>query len=94
MTNMNLKQLRDQIDEINVQLLHLLNQRTQLVEAVGVEKDKQGLKKYDPVREEQIIEKLKQINEGPMTEEMMVHIFKEIFKVSVKLQEDNSQQQD
>ena len=94
MTNMNLKQLRDQIDEINVQLLHLLNQRTQLVEAVGVEKDKQGLKKYDPVREEQIIEKLKQINEGPMTDEMMVNIFKEIFKVSVKLQEDNSQQQD
>ena len=94
MTNMNLKQLRDQIDEINVQLLHLLNQRTQLVEAVGVEKDKQGLKKYDPVREEQIIEKLKQINEGTMTDEMMVHIFKEIFKVSVKLQEDNSQQQD
>ena len=45
MTDINLKQLRDQIDEINLQLLHLLNKRTKLVEAVGREKDKQGLKK-------------------------------------------------
>lgn len=92
MTDINLKQLRDQIDEINLQLLHLLNKRTKLVEAVGREKDKQGLKKHDPVREQQIIEKLKQVNEGPMTDEMMVHIFKEIFKVSVKLQEEKSHQ--
>lgn len=91
MKDNNLKQLRDRIDEINLQLLDLLNERTELVEAVGREKDKQGLKKYDPVREQQIIEQLKEKNEGPMTDEMMVHIFKEIFKVSVKLQEEKSQ---
>ncbi|MDE5977734.1 MAG: bifunctional 3-deoxy-7-phosphoheptulonate synthase/chorismate mutase [Turicibacter sp.] len=91
MTNSNLKQLRDRIDEINDQLLELLNERTALVEAVGREKDKQGLKKYDPIREQQIIVNLKEKNQGPMTDEMMIHIFKEIFKVSVKLQEEKSQ---
>ena len=90
MKNENLNQLRNRIDEINLQLLQLLNERTELVEAVGREKDKQGLKKYDPIREQQIIEQLKEKNQGPMSDEMMVHIFKEIFKVSVKLQEEKS----
>ncbi|MEE1236952.1 MAG: bifunctional 3-deoxy-7-phosphoheptulonate synthase/chorismate mutase [Turicibacter sp.] len=92
MTNNQLKQLRNRIDEINLQLLELLNERTELVEAIGQEKDRQGLKKYDPVREQQIIEQLKEKNQGPMSDEMMVHIFKEIFKVSVKLQEEKSHQ--
>ncbi len=86
-----LKQLRDRIDEINIQILELLNERTAIVECVGREKEKQGLKKYDPIREHEILEQLKQLNKGPMTDEMMVHIFKEIFKLSVKLQEENSQ---
>ena len=90
MTNENLTQLRNRIDEINDQLLDLLNERTELVEAVGREKDKQGLKKYDPIREQQIIEQLKEKNKGPLTDEMLIHIFKEIFKVSVKLQEEKS----
>ena len=59
MTNQNLKQLRDRIDEINLQMLELLNERTAIVELVGREKDKQGLKKYDPIREHQILESLK-----------------------------------
>lgn len=44
MTSENLTQLRNRIDEINDQLLDLLNERTALVEAIGREKDKQGLK--------------------------------------------------
>ena len=90
MTSENLTQLRNRIDEINDQLLDLLNERTALVEAIGREKDKHGLKKYDPIREQQIIEKLREKNQGPLTDEMLIHVFKEIFKVSVKLQEEKS----
>lgn len=90
MTSENLTQLRNRIDEINDQLLDLLNERTALVEAIGREKDKQGLKKYDPIREQQIIEKLREKNQGSLTDEMLIHVFKEIFKVSVKLQEEKS----
>ena len=90
MTSENLTQLRNRIHEINDQLLDLLNERTALVEAIGREKDKQGLKKYDPIREQQIIEKLREKNQGPLTDEMLIHVFKEIFKVSVKLQEEKS----
>ena len=90
MTSENLTQLRNRIDEINDQLLDLLNERTALVEAIGREKDKQKIKKYDPIREQQIIEKLREKNQGPLTDEMLIHVFKEIFKVSVKLQEEKS----
>ena len=90
MTSENLTQLRNRIDEINDQLLDLLNERTALVEAIGREKDKKRKKKYDPIREQQIIEKLREKNQGPLTDEMLIHVFKEIFKVSVKLQEEKS----
>jgi len=88
MSNYNLKELRDRIDEINRQLLSLLNERTAIVQRAGEEKEKHGIKIYDPVREHQIIAELRKLNTGPMTDEMMIHVFKEIFKVSVKLQEE------
>lgn len=92
MNSHNLKDLRDRIDEINRQLLSLLNERTAIVQQVGAEKEKHGIKKYDPVREQQIIAELRTLNTGPMSDEMMIHIFKEIFKVSVKLQEEENKE--
>ncbi|MGL4335577.1 MAG: bifunctional 3-deoxy-7-phosphoheptulonate synthase/chorismate mutase [Turicibacter sp.] len=92
MSNDQIKQLRNQLDDINLDILKLLNKRTEIVEMVGREKDKQGLKKYDPIREHEILADLRKQNFGPMTDEMMCHLFKEIFKLSVKLQEENSNQ--
>ena len=89
MSDQNIKQLRKRVDEINNQLLALLNERTAIVQEIGAAKQKQGIKKYDPVREHQIIAELRKLNTGPMTDATMIHIFKEIFKVSVKLQEEN-----
>lgn len=88
MPDSNLKQLRNRIDEINRQLLELLNERTIIVQEVGKVKGLRGIKKYDPIREAEILKELKTLNNGPMSDEMMIHIFKEIFKVNVKMQED------
>ena len=91
MSTEQIKQLRNQLDEINLELLNLLNQRTKIVEQIGLEKDKSGLKKFDPIREHQILAMLNEVNEGPMTSDMVNHVFKEIFKMSVKYQEKKSE---
>ncbi|MCL1950970.1 MAG: bifunctional 3-deoxy-7-phosphoheptulonate synthase/chorismate mutase [Turicibacter sp.] len=88
MTKQTLNELRGRVDEINLQLLSLLNERTAIVQEMAEEKGKRGIKKYDPVREAQIIAELRKVNQGPMTDATLIHVFKEIFKVSVKLQEE------
>ena len=90
MTNQSLESLRKQIDTINVQILKLLNERTEIVESIGNEKQKLGLKVHDPIREQQIIQKLCDVNQGPMTEQMVKEIFEIIFKTSVHYQELNN----
>ena len=91
MNNQNLDQFRHQIDKLNLQILELLNERTAIVELIGREKQKQDKQVYDPVREQQIINQLQEINQGPMTNEMVSEIFKQIFKVSVEYQKNKSE---
>lgn len=51
MSNKELDGLRNQLDDVNLQLLHLINQRAELVQEIGRVKEKQGVNRYDPVRE-------------------------------------------
>ena len=90
MTNQNLEEYRQRIDTLNIKILELLNERTEVVKLIGIEKEKQGKKIHDPIREAKIIEELMKKNQGPMTEEMVSQIFKEIFKISVQFQENQT----
>jgi len=87
MANQRLGELRQRIDEINLQILELLNERIEVVQQIGIEKQKTGMKVHDSVREKEIIEELVKKNQGLMTDEMVNQIFQEIFKMSVKFQE-------
>lgn len=46
-----LDQLRTRMDELNLELLRLINERAQLVQEIGRVKGNQGVYRYDPVRE-------------------------------------------
>jgi len=82
-----LKSLRDQLDVINVQLLELLSERARIAQEIGVEKEKQGVPKFDPVREKSMLEELVSRNGGPFSDDTVRHLFKQIFQASLKLQE-------
>ena len=60
-----LAQLRDQIDSLDHQLLHLLNQRARVAEQVGEVKKREGSTFFRPDRVAQVIEKIKTANPGP-----------------------------
>ncbi|KAF9137401.1 hypothetical protein BGX30_010283 [Mortierella sp. GBA39] len=64
-----LEELRNQLDEVNLQLLSLLSERARIAQELGVEKEKQGVPKFDPVREKEMLEKLVASNEGPFDHE-------------------------
>jgi 3-deoxy-7-phosphoheptulonate synthase / chorismate mutase len=88
MTN-ELRALRDQIDAVNLEILTLLNQRGKIVQKIGEYKGRQGVVRFDPVRERQALDLIMKHHTGPFESSTIQHIFKEIFKASLELQEDN-----
>lgn len=89
MTTNDLTQLRDKIDGINLQILELLNARAEVVQEIGKHKEKQGVNRFDPVRERQALDLINEHHKGPFESSTIQYIFKEIFKASLELQKDN-----
>ncbi|RLQ97910.1 bifunctional 3-deoxy-7-phosphoheptulonate synthase/chorismate mutase [Falsibacillus albus] len=89
MSNKELDQLRQQVDEMNLDLLKLINERARLVQEIGKVKEKQGVNRYDPVRERKMLDLIKDQNDGPFEHSTVEHIFKEIFKAGLELQKDD-----
>jgi 3-deoxy-7-phosphoheptulonate synthase/chorismate mutase len=89
MSNAELEALRVRADEINLQILKLINERGRVVQEIGKAKEAQGVNRYDPVRERKMLNSIKEYNDGPFLDSTLQHIFKEIFKAGLELQEDD-----
>jgi 3-deoxy-7-phosphoheptulonate synthase / chorismate mutase len=84
----NLDQLRGQVDELNTKILDLINERTTVVRDIGRVKEKQGVNRYDPIREREMLNALVQSNKGPIPNGILEQIFKGIFMSALEIQED------
>jgi len=93
MSNQELEELRAKVDDINIKLLHLINERATLIEEIGNLKKKQGLPRFDPVREREMIDHLIAYNQGPFDDKTIRHLFKQIFQASLDLQQKNNNNQ-
>lgn len=89
MGNAELDQLRQRVEEINLQLLDLINERAALVQEIGRVKEAQGVNRYDPVRERQMLNAITDHNNGPFDDGTILHLFKQIFKAGLDLQKDD-----
>ncbi|KGA96620.1 3-deoxy-7-phosphoheptulonate synthase [Alkalihalobacillus alcalophilus ATCC 27647 = CGMCC 1.3604] len=90
MSNDQLEVLRTELDEVNLKLLELINKRAEVVQEIGKVKGKQGVNRFDPVRERKMLDHIAANNEGPFETSTLQHIFKQIFKASLELQEDDN----
>jgi len=81
-----LKELRNKIDVINQEILVLLNERAEVVLEIGELKKGNSMEVHDPAREKEIENKLMQINTGPLPNESVIKIFREIISASRQLQ--------
>lgn len=88
MTQRDLNQLREQLDTINAGLLEMLSERARIVQEIGQEKVKQGVPKFDPVREKSMLDTLVANNKGPFDDKTIRHLFKQIFQASLNLQQE------
>ena len=71
-----LKQCRDQIDAIDEQLLTLVNARAQLAREIGNLKHDGVI--YRPEREAQVLRRLMEHNQGPLSAEAVSAIFRSV----------------
>ncbi|MED4405306.1 bifunctional 3-deoxy-7-phosphoheptulonate synthase/chorismate mutase [Heyndrickxia coagulans] len=89
MGNRELEQLRKEVEEVNLKLLELINKRGELVQEIGKLKEAQGVNRYDPIREREMLNAIIEHHDGPFETSTIEHLFKEIFKAALELQEDD-----
>jgi chorismate mutase/prephenate dehydratase len=82
-----LQGLRQQIDSLDDRILDLLNQRAEVVVAVGKTKDDSHGVYYVPSREKAIYERLMAKNSGPFPDEGIRRVFREIISASLSLEQ-------
>lgn len=75
---MDLDSLREQIDNVDKEIIAFLNKRVQLACEVGHIKRKSGQAIYVPSREEEVFRKLCEQNKGPINDKAVRAIYREI----------------
>jgi len=81
-----LASLRTQIDSLDQQLLSLVNQRAHVAEKVGELKRKEGSPFFRPDRVAQVIEKIQEANPGPLLNQHVASIWREIMSACLALE--------
>jgi chorismate mutase/prephenate dehydratase len=85
-TKNKLDNLRSKIDAIDAKLVRLLNQRTEHVLEIGEIKHRDGQAIYAPDREEAVLRRIMARNTGPITNESLRAIYREIMSGSLSLE--------
>ena len=78
--------LRVQIDALDQQLLNMLNQRALLAEKVGDIKRAEGSPFFRPDRVAQVIDKITTLNPGPLKNEHVASIWREVMSACLALE--------
>ena len=81
-----LRNLRSQIDKLDLQIVDLLNKRASLAAEIGRVKNDQGTEVFTPAREEEVLKNVIQGNKGPLDEGTVRAVFRELMSGSRALQ--------
>ncbi len=82
----NLGPIRDQIDQLDRQIVDLLNQRLALAAEIGKLKRSTGGQIYVPEREDAVLRKVASLNNGPIKNEALQAIYREIMSAAIALE--------
>jgi chorismate mutase/prephenate dehydratase len=83
-----LAELREKIDAIDAQILHLLNERAKCAMEVAKTKIAQGEQGtfYRPDRESLVLRRIQDLNPGPLSNETAIRFFREIMSACLALE--------
>ena len=83
---MDLEPIRGQIDAMDGQIVALLNRRLALAAEIGKLKRSTGGEIYVPEREDAVLRKVAALNEGPIKDEALRAIYREIMSAAIALE--------
>ncbi len=81
-----LTELRQQIDELDRQIVELLNKRAEVVVKVGKAKKAGGAPTYAPEREHTVLQRIAEFNKGPLPQVTLQSIYRELMSGSFALE--------
>ncbi len=82
-----IEELRAKIDEIDVEIVRILNERAKLVLSIKDVKNQASIPLYDPRREEEIFEHISKSNRGPLYDDTLREIYDKILHTMKDLEE-------
>ncbi|MBI4832704.1 MAG: prephenate dehydratase [Candidatus Lindowbacteria bacterium] len=83
---MSSEEIRKRFDEIDIELIRLLNERAKAAMEAGKLKEQSNAHIYAPGREKQVIEQICAKNRGPLKNDALKSIYKEIISASRSLE--------
>jgi chorismate mutase/prephenate dehydratase len=83
---MDLTPLRKKIDALDARIIELLNDRAAVTLLIGQEKIKNKKPIYAPAREQDVLKRIKSLNRGPIKNEAVDAIYREIMSASLNLE--------
>lgn len=83
---MSLDDLRKKIDEIDVKIVDLINRRAQVAHEIGKLKNEDGDSIYKPHREQAVLDHAVKASEGPLPDESVQAVFREIMSGCIALE--------
>ena len=83
---MTIEDWRNEIDNVDNELLGLLNQRVQLATMIGRLKRAASLPMSDPDRERALLQRVRLVNAGPLDDQAVEVIFQQIISETSRLE--------
>lgn len=80
-----LRNLRQGIDNIDVKIVRLLNQRIDFAKEIGKLKRSKGKGLYSADRESKVLSRIKQFSKGPLSSNALNSIYREIMSASLSM---------
>lgn len=75
---MNINKLRGEIDILDSKIVELLNKRANVAEKIGIIKKRSRAQIYAPDREKQVFKRVTSNNKGPLSNECLMAVYREL----------------
>jgi chorismate mutase len=83
---MEISDWRKKIDELDIEIVRLISQRATAARAIGQLKKTGNLPVYEPRREQDVFERVRAANPGPLADAELLHVYERIMDVMRTLQ--------
>jgi chorismate mutase len=83
---MDISDWRKKIDDLDIEIVRLISKRAEAARAIGELKKTADLPVYEPRREQDVFDRVRAANPGPLADAEILHVYERIIDVMRTLQ--------